>query len=49
MQSGETVSYRAVPIYTATNLMPTGVALTALGSGSFTLDVSIQNVSGVKQ
>lgn len=49
MQSGETVSYRAVPIYTATNPMPTGVALSALGSGGFTLDVSIPNVSGVKQ
>lgn len=49
MQSGETVSYRAVPIYTATNPMPTGVALSALGSGGFNLDVSIPNVSGVKQ
>lgn len=48
MQSGETVSYRAVPIYTGTNPMPTGVTLSARGSGGFTLDVSIPNVSGVK-
>ncbi|WP_235205021.1 DUF637 domain-containing protein, partial [Pseudomonas syringae] len=48
VQSGETVSYRAVPIYTGTNPMPTGVTLSARGSGGFTLDVSIPNVSGVK-
>ncbi|CRM26605.1 hypothetical protein [Pseudomonas sp. 24 E 13] len=48
VQSGETVSYRAVPIYTGTNPMPTGVTLSARGSGGLTLDVSIPNVSGVK-
>jgi filamentous hemagglutinin len=48
VQSGETVSYRAVPVYTGTNLMPTGVTLSARGSSGFTLDVSIPNVSGVK-
>ncbi len=48
VQSGETVSYRAVPTYTGTNPMPTGVTLSARGSGGFTLDVSIPNVSGVK-
>ncbi|MDP9503787.1 DNA/RNA non-specific endonuclease, partial [Pseudomonas protegens] len=48
VQSGETVSYRAVPIYTGTNPMPIGVTLSARGSGGFTLDVSIPNVSGVK-
>ncbi|MGY4024928.1 DNA/RNA non-specific endonuclease [Aeromonas rivuli] len=48
VQSGETVSYRAVPIYTGTNPMPTGVTLSARWSGGFTLDVSIPNVSGVK-
>lgn len=48
VQGGEIISYRAVPIYTGTNPMPTGVALSARGSGGFTLDVSIPNVSGVK-
>lgn len=48
MQSGETVSYRAVSIYTGTNLMPTVVTLSARGSSGFILDVSIPNVSGVK-
>jgi filamentous hemagglutinin len=48
VQSGETVSYRAVPTYTGTNPMPTGVTLSARGSGGFTLDVSIPNISGVK-
>ncbi|MDR8013308.1 two-partner secretion domain-containing protein [Ectopseudomonas guguanensis] len=48
IQGGETVSYRAIPIYTGSNLMPTGVTLTARGSGGFNLDVSIPNINGVK-
>ncbi|MBD9429904.1 hypothetical protein IB257_08150 [Achromobacter sp. ACM03] len=48
VQSGETVSYRAIPIYTGANPMPTGVTLSARGSGGFTFDVSIPNISGVK-
>lgn len=48
MQNGETVSYRAIPIYTGTNPVPTGVTLSARGSGGLTLDVSIPNVNGIK-
>ncbi|WP_110972933.1 DNA/RNA non-specific endonuclease [Pseudomonas huaxiensis] len=48
VQNGETVSYRAIPIYTGTNPVPTGVTLSARGSGGLTLDVSIPNVNGIK-
>jgi filamentous hemagglutinin len=48
IQGGETVSYRAIPIYTGSNPMPTGVTLTARGSGGFNLDVSIPNINGVR-
>ncbi|MGY4523816.1 hypothetical protein ACVWZT_000630 [Pseudomonas sp. TE21394] len=48
IQGGETVSYRAIPIYTGSNPIPTGVTLTARGSGGFNLDVSIPNINGVR-
>lgn len=48
VQGGETVSYRAIPIYTGSNPMPTGVTLTARGSGGFNLDISIPNINGVR-
>ncbi|NKD55998.1 MULTISPECIES: DNA/RNA non-specific endonuclease [unclassified Haematospirillum] len=47
VRSGETVNFRAVPIYTGSNMMPVGVTLTARGSGGFYLDISIPNISGV--
>lgn len=47
-QNGETVNFRAIPIYTGSNPVPTGVTLTARGSNGLNLDVSIPNVSGVK-
>lgn len=48
MQGGEIMSYRSNPIYSGSNLIPTGVTLTARGSGGFTLDVSIPNINGAK-
>ena len=48
MQKGETVSYRALPIYTDASPIPIGVTLSARGAGGFTLDVSIPNVIGLK-
>ena len=47
VQAGETVNYRATPIYSGNNLMPTGVMLTARGSSGSNLDVSIPNINGV--
>ncbi|QDD88201.1 DNA/RNA non-specific endonuclease [Pseudomonas oryzihabitans] len=48
IQNGETVSYRAIPIYKGSDPIPTGVTLTARGSGGFNLDVSIPNINGVR-
>src|SRR6056297_1149795 len=35
VRNGETVNFRAIPIYTDNNPMPTGVTLTARGSNGF--------------
>ncbi|MDB4020370.1 DNA/RNA non-specific endonuclease [Planktomarina temperata] len=48
VRNGETVNFRAIPIYTGSNPMPTGVTLTARGSNGFDLDVSIPNVNGLQ-
>lgn len=48
VQNGEIVIYRAIPIYTDNNPMPTGITLTARGSSGFNLDVSIKNIDGNK-
>ena len=48
VRNGETVSFRAIPVYTGNNPMPTGVTLTARGSNGFDLDVSIPNVNGLQ-
>jgi filamentous hemagglutinin len=48
VSNGETVNFRAIPIYTGNNPMPTGVTLTARGSNGFDLDVSIHNVNGLQ-
>lgn len=41
-------SFRAIPIYTGTNPIPTGVTLSARGSSGLTLDVSIPNINGAR-
>ncbi|MFP3919987.1 DNA/RNA non-specific endonuclease, partial [Lysinibacillus telephonicus] len=43
VKNGQTVSYRAVPIYDGSDLMPRGVTLSAKGTGGFSLDVTIVN------
>ncbi|MBR7628464.1 DNA/RNA non-specific endonuclease [Aeromonas popoffii] len=49
VQGGETMKFRAVPVYSGSDPMPIGVTLSARGSDGFTLDVSIPNVNGVKK
>ncbi|WP_143181442.1 hemagglutinin repeat-containing protein [Pseudovibrio exalbescens] len=48
VRNGETVNFRAIPVYTGSNPMPTGVTLTVRGSNGFDLDVSIPNVNGLQ-
>ena len=48
VRNGETVNFRVIPTYSGNNPMPTGVTLTARGSNSFNLDVSIPNVNGLR-
>lgn len=49
VDGGQVVNFRAVPIYSDNNSVPTGVTMTARGSGGFDLDVSIQNINGMAQ
>ena len=48
VRNGETVNFRAIPIYSGNNSMPTGVTLTARGSNGFDLDMSIPNLNGLQ-
>jgi hypothetical protein len=48
VEGGETVSFRAIPIYAGSNAVPTGISLTARGSNGFNLDVSVPNSNGVR-
>ncbi|MGR2741106.1 DNA/RNA non-specific endonuclease [Billgrantia sp. Q4P2] len=49
VESGQAVNFRAVPVYTGGELVPTGVTLTARGSGGFDLSVSVPNIDGVSR
>ena len=49
VDSGEVVNFRAIPIYNGSDPVPTGVTMTARGSGGFDLDISIQNINGLAQ
>jgi hypothetical protein len=43
VEAGETVNYQVIPIYKGNNLIPSGVTLSAKGTGGFKLDVTILN------
>lgn len=43
VEAGETINYSATPIYKGNQLLPSGVTLSANGSGGFQLDVTILN------
>lgn len=43
VEAGETIKYSATPIYKGNQLVPSGVTLSANGSGGFQLDVTILN------
>jgi DNA-entry nuclease len=43
VENGEVVKYSSVPIYKGDNLIPSGVTMSATGSGGFKLDVTVLN------
>ena len=43
VQNGETVVYTSTPIYKNNNLLPSGITLSAQGSGGFNLNVTVIN------
>jgi hypothetical protein len=46
VENGEVVYYSVTPIYDGMNLVPRGITLSATGSGSFNLNVTILNPLG---
>ena len=46
VENGEIVNYSSTPIYNGDNLVPQGITLSARGSGSFSLDVTVLNPAG---
>jgi len=49
IDGGEVVNFRVIPIYSGNRSIPSGVTMTARGSGGFNLDVSVQNINGLAQ
>lgn len=43
VENGEVVRYKSIPIYEGNNLIPSGVTMSARGTGGFQLDVTVVN------